>query len=63
MLILYAFSPPPQFTLLHTFLKLNTYLDTFRIGIYGWVELLSPVVLSVVQSSIFKMLSMSYVLV
>jgi hypothetical protein len=36
----------PLVTLLHAFLKLNTYFDTLRIGICVWVVLLSPVVLS-----------------
>jgi hypothetical protein len=47
----------PLVTLLHAFLKLNTYL-AFRIGIYGWVELLSPIVMSVVQ--VFHLYDVEY---
>jgi hypothetical protein len=36
-------------TLLHASLKLNTYFDTFRIGIYGSVELLCPTFLRVIE--------------
>jgi hypothetical protein len=47
-------------TLLHASLKLNTYFDTFRIGICVWVDLLSPAVLSYCTSlPSFVMLSMA----
>jgi hypothetical protein len=39
----------PLVTLLHASIKLNTYFDTFRIGICVLVVLLSPAVLSAMQ--------------
>jgi hypothetical protein len=50
----------PLVTILHTFLKLNTYLDTFRIEICVWVEWLSPAVNSYPTSlTSFMMLSLA----
>jgi hypothetical protein len=54
----------PIVTLLYAFLKLNTYLDTFRIRICVWVVFLSPAVLSCHRSlPSFVMLSMACVFV
>jgi hypothetical protein len=36
----------PLVTLLHAYLKLNTYLIPLGLGLSGWVDLLSPTVLS-----------------
>jgi hypothetical protein len=48
----------PLVTLLHVFLKLNTYFDTLRIGICVWVVLLSPTVLSY-HTSISRLMMLS----
>jgi hypothetical protein len=54
-----------KFTYLHACINLITYsLNTVRIGIYGWVELLSPAVMSYRTSlPSFMMLSLTYGLV
>jgi hypothetical protein len=39
----------PLVTLLHASRKLNTYVVPLGLGLYGWVDLLSPAVMSVIQ--------------
>jgi hypothetical protein len=40
----------PLVTLLHAYLKVDTYLIPLGLGLYGWIDLLSPVVMSVIQA-------------
>jgi hypothetical protein len=39
----------PLATLLHANLKFNTYLIPLGFGLCGWIDLLSPAVMSIVQ--------------